>query len=178
MNESSPLSPEHVTLVDTNVFISTGNPGKPKYRRFRRVVRRAGVTLLVPARVEEEIEQGGVTPALNQAREEGWAKIVDAPIVSQGRATTAQDIMRRAIASKSAEKDEHDVEKADPVFAGLAIEYLLDKKRPDNVTIITADRIAQKSIEIAVSSLGYDDQVSIISLWDIIDFEDNDFTII
>ncbi len=160
MNDSPPLSSEHVTLADTNVFISTGNPGKPKFRRFRRVVRRAGVTLLISVRVAEEIEQGGVTPALNHAREEGWAKVVDAPTVSHGKATTAQDIMRRSIASKSAEKDEHDVEKADPVFAGLAVEYLLNEEMPDNVTIITGDRIARTSIETAMASLGYDDQLT------------------
>lgn len=178
MDESSPLSPEYVTLVDTNVFISAGNPGTSKHRRFRQVVRRAGVTLRVPGRVEEEIEQGGVTPALERAQEEGWAKIVDSPTVTHSKATTAQDIARRAIASKSAEKDEHDVEKTDPVFAGLAVEYLLNKRMADNVTVITADQIACEAIETAISSLGYNNQVSIITLWDLIDEEDDDITLI
>jgi hypothetical protein len=136
------------------------------------------VTLLVPARVEEEIEQGGVTPALERAQDEGWAKVVAAPTVSHNKATTAQDIVRRAIASKSAQKDEHDVEKADTVFAGIAVEYLLDPERADNVTMITSDRLAQEAIETAMSSLGYDGQVSIITLWDLIDREDDDFTLI
>lgn len=178
MHESSPLSPEHVTLVDTNVFISAGTPGTSKHRRFRRAVRRAGVTLLVPSRVEEEIEQGGVKPALERAQDEGWAKTVDAPTVSHSKATTAQDIARRAIASKSPDKDEHDVEKADPVFAGLAVEYLLEKKTADNVTVITADRIAREAIETAISSLGYTGQVSSITLWDLIDEADDDLTLI
>jgi hypothetical protein len=174
MGTSSPLSPEHVTLVDTNVFISIGNPGTVKHRRFRRVVRRAGVTLLVPTRIEDEIEQGGVKPALERAQDEEWAKVVAAPTISHSKATTAQDIVRRAIASKSAEKDEHDVEKADPVFAGLAVEYILDEEQSDNVTVITADRLARESIETAMSSLGYDGQVLTIRLWDLIDHDDDD----
>ena len=97
MDNSSPLSPESVTLVDANVFISVGNPGTSKHHRFRRTVRRANVPLLVPARVEEEIEQGGVTPALERAQDEGWAKVVAAPTVSHSKATTAQDIVRRAM---------------------------------------------------------------------------------
>ena len=167
MDMSSPLSSAHVTLVDTNVFISIGNPETAKYRRFRRVVRRAGVTLLVPSRIEDEIEQGGVKPALKRAQNEGWADVVSAPTVSHSKATTAQDIVRRAIASKSPEKDEHDVEKADPVFAGLAVEYLLDKTQADNVTVITADRIAQEAIKSAMTSLGYEEQVSTLTLWDL-----------
>ena len=50
--------------------------------------------------------------------------------------------MLLARSAKSVDKDEHDVEKAGPVFAGLAVGYLLDKRMPDNVTVITADRIA------------------------------------
>ena len=178
MNNSSPLSPESVTLVDANVFISIGNPGRSKHHRFRQTVRRAGVTLLVPARVEEEIEQGGVKPALERAQDEGWAKVVAAPTVSHSKATTAQDIVRRAIASKSTSKDEHDVEKADPVFAGLAVEYLLDTEQADNITVITADRVAREAIETAMSSLGYGGQITIITLWDLIDSEDDDITLI
>jgi hypothetical protein len=178
MDTSSPLSSEHVTLVDTNVFISIGNPGTTKHRQFRRVVRLSGVTLLVPTRIEDEIEQAGVKPALERAQDEGWAKVASAPTVSHSEATTAQDIVRRAIASKSAEKDDHDVEKADPVFAGLAVEYILDEKQADNVTVITTDRLAQESIETAMSSLGYDGQVSTITLWDLIDRDDDDITVI
>lgn len=178
MDNSHPLSSEHVTLVDTNVFISVGNPEASKYRRFRRVVRRAEVTLLVPTRIEQEIEQSGVKPALERAQKEGWAEVVESPTVSHSKATTAQDIVRRTIASKSAGKDEHTVEKADPVFAGFAVEYLLDTEQADHVTVITTDRIAQEAIETAMTSLGYEGQVSIISLWDLIDIEDDDYTLI
>jgi hypothetical protein len=178
MDTSSPLSPEHVTLVDTNVFISIGNPGTAKHRRFRRVVQRASVTLLIPSRIEDEIEQGGVKLALERAQDEGWAKVVSAPKLSHSKATTAQDIVRRAIASKSTDKDEHDVEKADPVFAGLAVEYILDKEQADNVTVITADRLARESIETAMRSFGYEGQVSTLTLWDLIDHDDGDITVI
>lgn len=178
MSDASPLSPEYVTLVDTNAFISIGNPGASKYRRFRRAVRRAGVTLLIPARVEREIEQGGVTPAVDRAREEGWARVVDAPTISHGQATTARDITRRAIASKSRGKDEHAVEKADAAFAGLAVEYVHDDERADSVMIITADRVANDAITTALTSLGYGEQIAIVSVWDVIDAEDDEFTLI
>jgi hypothetical protein len=104
--------------------------------------------------------------------------VVTAPTVSNSEATTAQDIARRAIASKSAHKDEHDVEKADPVFAGLAVEYLLDDEQADTVTVITADRLAREAIETATTALEYDGQVSTITLWNLIDSEDDDLTLI
>lgn len=62
MNNASPLFSEAVTLADANVFISIDNPGTSKFHRFRQTVRRAGVTLLVPSRVEDEIEDAGVKP--------------------------------------------------------------------------------------------------------------------
>jgi hypothetical protein len=133
---------------------------------------------LLPSRVEEQIEQGGVKSALERAQDEGWAKTVDAPTVSHSKETTAQDIAQRAIASKSADKDEHDVEKADPVFAGLAAEYLLSKKTAHNVTVITADRIACAAIETAISSSGHTSQVSTITIWNLIDEDDDDLTLI
>lgn len=177
MTADSQLSPEHVTLADTNVFISTGNPGTAKYRRFRTAVIRAGVALLIPARVEAEIAQSGVEPALRQACEEEWARVVDTPSLSQSDATAAQDIARRTIASKSPEKGEHEVEKTDTVFAGLAVEYLHQEETGDEVTVITADKRAQEAIATAVSSLGYDGQIHLVSLWDIIS-EGDEFRVI
>jgi hypothetical protein len=173
----NPLSPEHVTLADTNVFISTGNPGTAKYRRFRTAVTRAGVTLLIPARIEEEIAQSGVEQALEQACDEEWARVVDGPALSQSDATAAQDIARRAIASNSPEKGEHEVEKADTVFAGSAVEYLHQEETGDDVTIVTADNRAQEAITTAVSSLGYEGQIHLVSLWDIIS-EGDEFRVI
>jgi hypothetical protein len=64
------------------------------------------------------------------------------------------------------------------VFAGLAVEYLLDTERADNITVITADRVAREAIETAMSSLGYEGQITIITLWDLIDSEDDDITLI
>lgn len=171
------LSPESVILVDTNVFISTGNPESPTYRRFRRAVTRAGVTLRIPVRVKEEILQSGVEPALDRACEEGWARVVDAPPVTHSDATSARDIARRAIAAKSPAKDEHEVEKADPVFAGLAVEYLRRDETGNDVTVITADKVAQHAVETAVTSLGYDKQIHPVTLWDIVD-AGNDFRVI
>lgn len=135
------------------------------------------MTLFIPARIEDELEHGSDNPALERAQDEGWAKVVSAPTVSHSTATTAQDIARRAIASKSAKKDEHNVEKADPVFAGLAVEYIRDEQQADKVTVITADRLAQEAIETSMTSLGYTDQVSTITLWDLID-RDDDLTLI
>ena len=178
MSDPSPLSSTAVTLVDTNVFISVGNPGASKFRRFRRAIRRADVTLRVPARVKNEIEDGGVTPALDRGREEGWARVVNAPSVSRSEATRARDVARRAIAAKSPGKDEHEVEKADPVFAGLAVEYLLDETIGDDVAVLTADRVARDAIETATTSLGYDEQITILAVWDVIDDGDDDFTLI
>lgn len=162
------LSPAHVTLVDTNTFIHAGLPEAQSFKQFRRAVLAADVTLLVPERVEDEVEQSGHRPSLETALDEGWAAIVEAPSLTQSDATKARDIAQRAIASKSSTKEEHEVEKADPVFAGLAVEYLLEENRGNEVTIITADKIARQAIKTAVASLGYDNQIHAVSLVDII----------
>lgn len=83
MDASFPLSSEHVTLVDTNVFISIGNPESSKFHRFRRVVRRAGVTLLVPTRIADKIGQSGVKPALERAEDEDCEGRIDSICLTQ-----------------------------------------------------------------------------------------------
>lgn len=162
------LSPDHINLVDTNTFIHAGLPEAQEFKQFRREVLAANVTLLVPERVEAEVEQSGHRPALETALDEGWATVVEAPPLSQSDATNARDIAQRTIASKSPAKEEHDVEKADAVFAGLAVEYLSQDETGSEATVITADKIARQAIKTAVSSLGYDNQIHAVSLSDII----------
>lgn len=162
------LSPDHINLVDTNTFIHAGLPEAQKFNQFRGEVLAANVTLLVPERVEVEVNQSGHRPSLEAALDEGWAMVVEAPPLSYSDATKARDIAQRTIASKSPAKAEHDVEKTDPVFAGLAVEYLTEDSSGNEVTIITGDKIAYDAINSAVSSLGYDNQIHPVTLVDII----------
>lgn len=115
--------PDDVVLADTNLFVAVGGPEKPKYQRLRSFVRRRRVTLQVPQRVVDELSTMHVADRAEVAVDEGWATVVDPPAPSHGDAVAAMDFVRREIARRS-EKDEHEVEKADTVFAGLAIEFL------------------------------------------------------
>lgn len=162
------LSPEHINLVDTNTFIQAGSPSSTKFQQFRREVLAADVTLLVPERVEEEIDQAGHRPSLETALEESWARVVEPPSLTNSEATKARDIAQRTIGTKSPSKEEHDVEKADPIFAGLAIEYLSKDSTGNEATVITADKIARDAIRIAVNSLGYNNQIHVVTLSNII----------
>jgi hypothetical protein len=75
-------------------------------------------------------------------------------------------------------KVEYNVEKADVVLAGLAVEYLKRDDIGNEVTVITADILAQKGIVTAMSALGYDNRVHPVTLFDIVGEEEDDITII
>lgn len=177
-NNHDQLSSSHINLLDANVLISAGRPSNTKYRRFRREILVAGVTLLMPKRVEAEVRVGEIDASLDTAVDEGWIEIVEPPSLTHGDAMNASDIARRTIASMSPAKEECDVEKADVVLAGLAVEYLKRDDMGNDVTVITADIPAQEGIITAMSALGYKNRIHPVTLFDIIGEDGGDITII
>lgn len=176
MGQSSPLSSDVPVIVDANVFFAIGRPSNSKYGRFRREVQSAGVVLKLPRRVVGELG-GPETNRIQQALDEEWAEIIDAPSPQDADAVTASDITRRVIASETGQA-EHEVEKTDTILAGLAIQYLRDTSAT-NATVLTDDIPAKQGIETAINDLGYEDAVAIYGLSDIIgDDPDDSLTII
>ena len=93
-------------IADTGVFVRCGGPDNEKYQRLRRAVRQAGVSLLVPRRVYEEL--GGdpddeAYPSSNsrwqEGVDEGWIQIADELDDTNSRVSRVMDAARRFIAN-------------------------------------------------------------------------------
>jgi hypothetical protein len=166
-----------IVLVDTNVFVAVGGPDHDKYQALRSVVQREGVVLQIPERVEAELRTMQMTNRVETAVDDGWAELVSPPEPTDGDAVTAMDFTRRDIANQT-DTHEHEVEKADTVFAGLAIQYLKDDTGGSFV-VLTDDKVAATAIQRAVEQQGYGTSISVLRLSDVIEDEiDDDFRVI
>lgn len=165
MGSDAPLSTDQDVLVDANIFYAIGHPSNPQYQRFRSAVQNAGVVCKLPRRVIGELG-GPETDRVQTALDEGWAEITDAPSPTDGDAVAASDIARRTIANET-DQAEHEVEKTDAILAGLAIQYVRDRKTA-GVIVLTDDKPARKGIENAVRAQGYTDAITVYGLSDII----------
>jgi predicted nucleic acid-binding protein len=172
--ESNELGPEDVVLVDTNLFVSVGGVDHPKFRKLREFAERRQLTLQVPRRVKQELSTMHIADRVERAVDEGWAELIDPPSPTDPDAVTAMDFVRREIARQTG-KEEHRVEKADTVFAGLAIELL--REGNPRVAVLTDDRIAAAAIERAVEEQGHGESILVLRRDDVID-DDGDFRVI
>jgi hypothetical protein len=172
--ESNELGPEDVVLVDTNLFVSVGGVNHPKFRKLREFAERRQPTLLVPQRVRQELSTMHIADRVERAANEGWAELIDPPSPTDSDAVEAMDFVRREIARQTG-VEEHRVEKADTVFAGLALELL--REGNPRVAILTDDRIAAAAIERVVEEQGYSGSVLVLRRDDVID-DDGDVRVI
>lgn len=85
------------------------------------------------------------------------------------------DHARRHIAHETG-TDEHEVEKADTVFAGLTVEYL--RQGATRVTVLTDDGPAKRAIESAVDHQDVSESFRVCTLQDVIGGLGNDVRII
>ena len=152
--ESDELGPEDAILVDTNLFVAVGGVNHPKFQKLREFAERRQLTLLVPQRVKQELSTMHIADRVERAS------------TTDPDAVAAMDFVRREIARQTG-KEEHRGEKADTVFAGLAIELL--REGNPRVAILTDDRIAAAAIERAVEQQGYDESVLVLRRDDIVD---------
>lgn len=175
MSDEKTLDSDERTLVDSNFFVAIGNPDNEKFQRFCEIVTENEVVLSVPERVRRELSIHPTEQRLTTALDEGWAKIVSAPPLTANEAVTAADQARRTIAEITG-KDEHDVEKADTIFAGLAVQYL--SLGDDRVTVLTDDGPATRAIKTAVRSVEVRGDVRVLTLKDVIGDDDEDIRLI
>lgn len=153
-------------LVDTNVFVGVGDPANEKHQALREYATKRDLTLLVPRRVKQELSAMHVANRVESAVDEGWAAVVDPPSPTDTDAVAAMDSVPREIARRSP-RDEHEVEKADTVLAGLAIEYL--ERRGNTVFVLTDDKVAAKAITRAIERQGHQDDVTVLTRDDVVD---------
>ncbi|POG55245.1 hypothetical protein [Haloferax marisrubri] len=164
--ESSDLHSDDFVLADTNLFVAVGGPENPKFQKLQKFAARHQLTLQVPQRVVEELSTMHIADRVEMAIEEGWATKINPPSPTDSGAVAAMDYVRREIARKSG-KNEHEVEKADTVFAGLAIEFL--RSGHSRVVVLTDDKIAAAAIEGAVKQQRYGESILVLRRSDIMD---------
>lgn len=167
-------SRETVVLADTNLFVAVGAVDSEKYDALRDWAQQRGGPLRVPERVSEELRVMHLEDRLETAVEQGWATVVDPPQPTAASAVAAMDFVRQSIADRTG-TDEHDVEKADTVFAGLAVEYI--EQGHSRVIVLTDDKIASAAIERAVRAEGYENRITVYRRADILETGD-DFRVI
>ncbi|UPM45007.1 hypothetical protein [Halocatena salina] len=169
MGHDTPLSAGTDVIVDTNVFFAIGQPDNPRYRKFRQAIQTAGVICKLPKRVISELG-GSETDRVQTALTEGWAEMIDPPSLTDGDAVAASDIARRTIASETG-RPEHEIEKADVLLAGIAVQYARDRSR---VAVLTDDKPARAGIKSAVSALGHEEKITVYGVTDIIGNDSGD----
>jgi hypothetical protein len=163
-----------VVRADTNLFVAVGAADSQKYDALRDLAQQRGGPLRVPERVREELRVIHLEDRLETAVEQGWATLVEPPQPTAASAVATMDFVRQYIADQTG-ADEHDVQKADTVFAGLAVEYI--ERGHSEVIVLTDDKIASAAIERAVSPEGCKNRITVYRRADILDTGD-DFRVI
>ena len=151
-------------VADTGVFVRCGGPDNEKFQQLRRAVRQAGVSLVVPRRVYEEL---GGDPAAEEypsggipypvGFEEGWIVVADDLEYTNPLVSTVMDEARRFIAHET-DRDEDTIEKADTALVGLAAQ-LLDTGEAERVVLLTTDKPAGQAAERILPRHGFDDRL-------------------
>lgn len=151
-------------IVDTGVFVRCGGPDNDKFQRLRRAVQQAGVSLLIPQRVYEEL--GGDPDAdeypssdipYPNGIEEGWVVVADELDYTNPVVATVMDDARRSIANET-DRSEDNVEKADTALLGLAAQ-LLDTETASMVVLLTTDKPAGEAAESLFPEHGFGDRI-------------------
>lgn len=153
-----------VYLADTGVFVRCGGPDNEKFQRLRSAVRKAGVSLLVPRRVYDEL---GGDPAAetypsgdipySTGFEEGWIVVAEELAYANPLVSAIMDEARRFVASETG-RDEDLTEKADTALVGLAAQ-LLDAGDATHVVLLTTDKPAGRAAEALLPQHGFHDQI-------------------
>ena len=151
-------------IADTGVFVRCGGPDNTKFQRLRRAVQQAGVSLLIPQRVYEELGGDPDTDEYTSsdipypnAIEEGWVVIADELDYTNPVVATVMDEARRFIANET-DRSEDSIEKADTALLGFAAQ-LLDTETASMVVLLTTDKPAGEAAETLLPEHGFDDRI-------------------
>lgn len=153
-----------VYIADTGVFVRCGAPDNEKFQRLRHALREAGVSLLIPQRVYEEL--GGDSAAeypfgnvpYADGFEEGWLIVADELDYTEPVVSTVMDAAHRFIAAET-DRDEDLIEKADTALLGLAAQLLVSGQA-DQVVLLTTDKPAGRAAETLLPNHGFDGQIT------------------
>lgn len=151
-----------VYLADSGVFIRCGGPDNAKYRRLRRAVRNADISLYIPQRVYEELGGGPETDGYPSATipwqegiDEGWIVLADSLEYSNPIVSGIMDAARRYIANETG-RSEDLIEKADTALVGLAAQFL-ENGTADRIVLLTTDKPAGRAAETLLPEYGFHD---------------------
>jgi hypothetical protein len=154
-----------VYIADTGVFVRCGGPDNEKSQRLRHALREAGVSLLIPQRVYDELGGDAATTeypsgnvAYSDGFEEGWLTVADELDYTESVVSTVMDAARRFIAAET-DRDEDLIEKADTALLGLAVQVLASGQA-DHVVLLTTDKPAGRAAETLLPKHGFDDQIT------------------
>lgn len=151
-------------IADTGVFVRCGGPDNDKFQRLRRSIQQAGVSLLIPQRVYEEL---GGDPGADEypssdipyldGVEEGWVVVADELDYTNPVVATVMDEARRFIANET-DRAEDSIEKADTALLGLAAQ-LLDTETVSMVVLLTTDKPAGEAAATLLPEHGFGDRI-------------------
>lgn len=153
-----------VYIADTGVFVRCGGPDNEKFQRLRRALRQAGVALLIPQRVYEELGGDPITEMYPSGSipyadgfEEEWITVAEELDYTNPLVSTVMDEARRFIANET-DRSEDFIEKTDTALVGLAAQ-LLDTTAAETIVLLTTDKPAGRAAEALLSNHGFSDQI-------------------
>ncbi|WP_049934138.1 hypothetical protein [Halarchaeum acidiphilum] len=162
-------------VLDTSFLRTLGGPGHDRYQAFVDYVKNEGIQLYLSQRVREEIEeqQGWISADwLHKAKTESWISAAQ-PVqegVSVYDGPTAAVVMDR-IQQRLADIEHvppDELRKTDAGLAGTAI-MILASTEHDHIGIAMDDRNAESTIEAVLSNTYYEDYVSVLTIWDVLE---------
>ncbi len=148
-----------VYIADTGVFVRCGGPDNEKFQRLGRALRQAGVSLLIPQRVYEELGGDPTTETYPSGSipygdgfEEEWITVAEGLDYTNPLVSTVMDEARRFIANET-DRSEDFIEKTDTALVGLAAQ-LLDTTAAETIVLLTTDKPAGRAAEALLSNHG------------------------
>lgn len=152
------LSPTTTYFADANLFILAGTPKRKGARALIAFFSREPWTLLVHPDVDAELtdETRKYTRhrTLQQAIDEGWARVVPLPAEPTADAERIEEAARVCIAERTNRPIEA-IERTDVRLVGLAAERL-ERGTDTDIGLITNDRAFGACFGTVLSNFGYD----------------------
>lgn len=131
-------------IADTGLFVALGQPSNRRYQAVRSFARCNDIVFVLPERVYEELTDDADlrTPPIENAVDEGWARVAESLDYTMSVVSKAMDGVQRYIAN-SDDRPADEIERADAALAGLAAQTLATGTT-DHAYIYTTDIAAGK----------------------------------
>ena len=159
-----------IHIADTGVFVAVGRSSNNRYRALRTFARRNDIVFVVPKRVYGELTVSDselATPPIDQAIDAKWAIVGEPLDFTNPLVSRVMDGVQRFIASAD-DRNEDEIEQADAALAALAAQHLTTGAATDAI-IYTTDIAAGQGAEAVLASEGYEDSVTFVNAFDLIE---------